>query len=264
MLCPNCGTENQSTSRFCSSCGNQLPVDEETATDTNGSSGGEADASLAKEEDTANAETDSSATPENNAAAEEATPGEALKSEETATLPQEETGEQEAVKSCRTVLKLLFLAILVCFFFPFVTVSCAGQTEELSGVNLLFASFSENIDNAAGFDADVPIESGEELSGFDRFRLDHNIVLIIAVVFALGGLVTASGDKMKELIGSALFTAGSLLAFRLLFLEYYNVAEEYREMVGAMIEFSWGWWVAFLLALAAVAVALIGYVVQKE
>lgn len=264
MLCPNCGTENQGTSRFCSSCGNQLPVDEETTADTNGTLGEEANASLAKAEDTANAETDPSVAPENNAAAEKTAPGETSKSEEVATLPQEEAGEPEAAKSCRTVLKLLFLAILVCFFFPFVTVSCAGQTEELSGVNLLFASFSENIDNAAGFDADVPIESGEELSGFDRFRLDHNIILIIAVVCALSGLVTASSDKMKELIGSALLTAGSLLAFRLLFLEYYNVAAEYREMVGSMIEFSWGWWVAFLLALAAVVVALIGYVVQKE
>lgn len=272
MICKSCGKDMPDGEKYCSGCGAELelpkaetPADEAGAAATSESSPGQANTPVSKGAGEGETETTSVAASEDvDSAAREVEPGESGENEGAAVLQQEADEEPKAAKNCRTALKLLFLAVLVCFFFPFITVSCAGETMEASGVNLMWASISDVYDNAGYSDTDIAIDNSEERSGFDQFRLDHNLILIFAALGALGGLISAfNKDKMKELAESAGVTAVLLLVFRISFFNYY-IVEEYRETIKPFVGFAWGWWAAFLFALAALVVSLIGYMKDRE
>lgn len=148
-------------------------------------------------------------------------------------VPKEKFTPKNPSKS----LKFLLVLALACFFFPFVTVSCAGDNVTASGYEVMTAiSFQEEYD-------------------FSEFSANTYLVL----AFLLGCIGVATTKKEKSLTVPGIASAGatiSLLLFRFKFYSFYGIEAIKNDI---SIEFRWGWWLALLLLLAATGTAINSY-----
>lgn len=129
----------------------------------------------------------------------------------------------------KTTIKLMIIVGLACFFLPFVTVSCSGQSVTASGVELMTGMSLE--DESSSEDNDPP-----------------NYYLIIAFGFGIAGIVFAhrSNSDNKKMLGAAGCGAGGILflyLFRTSFIGFYKLSE-YENYI--TVEFRVGWILSLL------------------
>lgn len=132
---------------------------------------------------------------------------------------------------------------MACFFFPFVTVSCAGET-----------CFT-----ASGVEAMTAVSLQDEYD-FSEFRA--NIYLLATAALAVIGFVKAR--KAKSLLISGIATAGAtlfLLLFRFKIYDFYQV-DSISEAVS--IDFRWGWWLSLLFFLEALRIAIVALITSPK
>lgn len=126
---------------------------------------------------------------------------------------------------------------MACFFFPFLTVSCAGDRVTASGIEVMTAtSFQDEYD-------------------FSEFS--KNSYLVLTVILAGIGLATTKREKSLAVPGIA--SAGatiSLLLFRFRFYSFYGI-EHLKGTIS--IDFRWGWWLSLLFLLVATGTAASTY-----
>lgn len=139
-------------------------------------------------------------------------------------------------------IKLLFLAAMVCFFFPFVMVSCSGESVE-----------------ATGFELATNISMHEEIKFDDEDT--PNPYLIAGFICGLLGFGIAwkitKHDK-KALVSGCFAAAGAafLLLFRSTFWDFYELTG-YKGRV--TVEFRWGWMLSLVAYIGAAGVSLLSY-----
>ncbi len=122
-------------------------------------------------------------------------------------VPPMQTGGGGALP-LRFFAKILVLIALICFFFPFMTVSCSGVEEELTGLEMVIGS-----DDAA----EAMEYQGEEGSRTDTI----NIFVIGAAVFGLFALLA----KAKGGAALSALSAILLLVFRFTATSTYQIAD---------------------------------------
>lgn len=158
---------------------------------------------------------------------------------------------QEEKKTIFYVSKLLILGVIICFFFPFMTVSCGTgeltKTIEITGVDMVVgdeevadpvAEFSENYsENVLGEVADE--EESEDASTF-------NILVVVAAVFVIIELFARK--KVGKYAG---ISCVSLVLFRISAKWYYTVGEKsLAECEDYLtVEFGWAVYIAIILLL---------------
>lgn len=145
-------------------------------------------------------------------------------------------------KKLRTGIKLFFLIAMICFFFPFVMVSCSGESVE-----------------ATGFELATNISMHEEIE-FDE-EDKPNPYLIAGLACGLLGLGVAWGIKehdKKALIagGLALTGAAFLWLFRSTFWNFYEMTG-YEDRV--TVEFRWGWVLSLVTYIGAAGLSFLSY-----
>lgn len=140
-----------------------------------------------------------------------------------------------------TKFKLLLVIGMACFFFPFATVSCAGEDITASGYEIMTAtSFAD--------------EAEITFTDFQLVDVKPNVYLVVS--FLMGAIGIAFARKRKPLKLPCIFSASGaifLILFRINFYSFYCV-EEYRTLFS--IKFRWGWIVAILFFIEATFVAL--------
>ena len=145
-------------------------------------------------------------------------------------------------KKLRTGIKLFFLIAMICFFFPFVMVSCSGESVE-----------------ATGFELATNISMHEEIE-FDE-EDKPNPYLIAGLACGLIGLGVAWGimehDK-KALIsgGLALTGAAFLWLFRSTFWDFYELTGYEGQVV---VEFRWGWVLSVVAYIGSAGLSFLSY-----
>lgn len=132
----------------------------------------------------------------------------------------------------------MLLVAMVCFFFPFVMVSCSGEQVEATGMELMTAIATRET---------ADFSEGES----------PNFYLVIAFACGLAGLFTvwrAQTQDKKMLItgGFAAGGAAGLLLFRATFWDRYGLSM-YADAV--TVEFRWGWIVSLAAYLCAAGTA---------
>lgn len=146
------------------------------------------------------------------------------------------------IKNLRTTIKLFILVAIICFFFPFVMVSCSGESVE-----------------ATGFELATNISMHEEIE-FDE-EDKPNPYLIAGFACGLLGLGVAWGIKerdKKALIsgGLALTGAAFLLLFRSTFWDFYEMTG-YEDRV--TVEFRWGWVLSVVAYIGSAGLSFLSY-----
>lgn len=150
----------------------------------------------------------------------------------------QQTGNQGITTDIRRIAKLLLIVSMICFFFPFVTVSCSGEQFTYSG-----------------FEVATKIITDEEKS-FEEFEdFSPNIYLIGTLVLAAVGLCFAWNKKNYKnttkmaIIGCSAGGAICLGLFRSTFFDYYD----FGYLSNALrVEFEFGW-TASLISLCGAA-----------
>lgn len=140
------------------------------------------------------------------------------------------------IDSLKRAIKITILVGMICFFFPFVLVSCSGGGEaDMTGVEMMInTSFDDDVD----FDEDDP----------------PNYYLWIAFGLGVAGLILAFSAKQENnhnLIPTGATMAGGavfLLLFRSTFEQFYGL-DEYGG--GVSIEYKWGWVLALIAYVTA-------------
>lgn len=148
----------------------------------------------------------------------------------------------------KTITKLLLLIGMVAFFFPFVMVSCSGESMELSGFELMTSiSLRDEMENE---------EEGE----------DPNPYLAVAFIcgaIAFGATWFVRGSKEYDLLVPCAFSAVGavfLIIFRLTFWEFYELTE-FKGRVD--LRFRWGWILSIISYAGSAALALLAYRCNK-
>lgn len=160
-----------------------------------------------------------------------------------ASMSKADPGSKETIKNPSTKLKFMLVLAMACFFFPFVTVSCAGET-----------CFT-----ASGVEAMTAVSLQDEYD-FSEFRA--NIYLLATAALAVIGFVKAR--KAKSLLISGIATAGAtlfLLLFRFKIYDFYQV-DSISEAVS--IDFRWGWWLSLLFFLEALRIAIVALITSPK
>ncbi len=135
----------------------------------------------------------------------------------------------------KTIMKRLLLAGMICFIFPFTTVSCSGEAFTFSGVEAMTA---------------VTTQDNPDLS-----EIGPNIFLIAAFILAAAALAVLCRKKSSSLKAPAIMaTIGAVceILFRTTFVSYYGL-EEVKEAIS--INFRWGWLLSFVGYAGTAAVA---------
>ena len=164
---------------------------------------------------------------------------------ETHTSGQEQDAPQSGNKSSgqnRGMIKLLLIIGMVCFIFPFATVSCGDVSASVSG-----------------FEAMTSLTMQDNLDVYVSDRAP-NLFLIITFIC---GVIAVYKVRAKPIKGTAVtVTVGAvcLLLFRISFVSYYDL-EDYIDFV--TLEFRWGWIISFLTYAAATVLAWLNYLQVK-
>ncbi len=164
---------------------------------------------------------------------------------ETHTSGQEQDAPHSGNKSSgqnRGLIKLLLIIGMVCFIFPFATVSCGDVSASVSG-----------------FEAMTSLTMQDNLDVYVSDRAP-NLFLIITFIC---GVIAVYKVRAKPIKGTAVtVTVGAvcLLLFRISFVSYYDL-EDYIDFV--TLEFRWGWIISFLTYAAATVLAWLNYLQVK-
>lgn len=142
-------------------------------------------------------------------------------------------------KNAFRAAKLLVLAAMICFIFPFATVSCS-ETVPLSGFEIM-TTLSLHSDVQEEILSDIPL----------------NVFLIFAWVFYLlffystrAQNILQKPEAFQQKYHCGVLSAATicLLIFRLSAGTYYDIVDYIEE---GYVEFAWGWWAATLCSAAA-------------
>lgn len=217
MFCKNCGKPLKEGAQFCNECGAKVTQTTQTAPPAQTNSG-----AASQPVQAAAPQTDSGAAP-----------------------------KKEKKEYPIWVPKLVVVIALICFFFPFMTVSCgveevgsSATVIELTGKDMIFGNSETSEDVADYYD-----ENYDEDVGASTF----NFFVCLAAIFAVISLLFG---KKHKLWGS--FTGLSvifLVIFRLSAKSYYKIGDEsLKELVkSGMFDVSFG--AAFYIALILLIVA---------
>ena len=141
---------------------------------------------------------------------------------------------------------VVFVIVLICFFLPFVTVSCGGEKmATLSGVQLITGTSVEG----SG--------SSEDVFGTKKEtrKVDTEPLAIVALITTLAGLGLSFLKNRRSAIGPAI--AGAATVIFLLLLKYKLDSDILTEGEGVLrMEYNFGFWLAFLFSIIAVALNL--------
>jgi hypothetical protein len=134
-----------------------------------------------------------------------------------------------------------YVGMLLCFFLPFATVSCQGQTvASMTGLQLAIGMQSQQ-EMSAG-----PKASSAQPNPFAR----------LALVGVVVGLVLSLRGRGYRSVRAAI---GLTAAVALLLLKASVESEVHRQSIGMLsVEFGPAYWIAVLLGVAASAAALAG------
>ncbi len=128
-------------------------------------------------------------------------------------------------------IRVALILVIVCFFFPFCTVSCGSETIEASGFEAMIGSSEDDI--AA------------------------NAFLIISILLiGLALVVSFASDSHNTPVAIAIISAVAaffLFLFRVTLLSYYELMEHKAYVT---VQTEWGWWACLLLLIAAVVLSV--------
>ncbi len=224
MICKNCGSELDENSKFCIKCGSA--VDENNTHDTNYQNTCKSCGSELKE---------NSKFCTNCGAATEDTASETVIDNAPAQVSEENknlTGKEAALGRFLVFLpRILVIIGIICFFFPFMTVSCADNEVSVSGTDMIFG------------DDDVSVQVSSHTDDDSLF----NWFILLAGLCAIGGLI-----HPKDAGGASIF----LLIFRFTAKWYYDL-DEIEEQFGSVLEVDFGFalWLAIIVFLLASGVS---------
>lgn len=204
MFCPNCGKQLDPDEKFCAGCGASVTAE------TNHIQG--------------------TAAPAQNAGY----------SQPAVPTIQRSTG---SALSMSLIAKILVLIAMVCFFFPFMSVSCSGvTTTELSGFEMVIGSSEAQKDLE---------DYGEESSRGDTL----NIFVIGAAVF---GVIALIARKKKITMPCSALSAAALVVFRITATSYYKIGDmtlkEYIKQDMITVNFGFALYLAIILFILAAVV----------
>jgi len=145
-----------------------------------------------------------------------------------------------------------FAVVLICFLFPFVTVSCNEQTvAQVSGVDLVTGTTIE-APGTASVPQDTLPENAPNTDRESEIPADGRAILAAAA--AIGGLVSSLIANKARL--SAIPMALSLLGVLMLLLIRSEVEEKAASagvgLVGVSVNYGIGYWGALIFFLAAI------------
>ncbi len=213
MFCRNCGKELRDGAEFCGNCGMKIAIDP---------SGEDSVHNLIMNVDSP----------------EKTTTSGTIQSSQTNT----EKVDKKHIAIAIAVLvapRLLVLIAIICFFFPFMSVSCGGYSTDISGIDMIFgdSSVSEQVEYYSDGENDGSL---------------FNWFILLAALLALDGLVNLNSKSAAESSGySALF----LIIFRITAKWYYKIGDtRLSEVDDSMIHVEFGgalYWAIILLCIAA-------------
>lgn len=153
-------------------------------------------------------------------------------------IAEETTAVMKEKASPVTVLKRLLVIAMACFIFPFVTVSCAGESISISGIEAM---------TGATWDGGLAVSD-----------YGPNLFLLVAFLLAVAALIVVC-KKIHSKIPSIFAALGFVLLIlsRVCFRSYYGVTD----VAMAYVSFRWGWLLALLFYALSTAV---GYMVWKD
>lgn len=204
MQCPNCGFDNRPQARFCKTCGQTLQVDHTPQPQFNNQ------------------------------------PAKIQQS----TWPSAPTAVQSGAspKFIKTFSPSIFALIVLCFFLPFLDISCSGETiETLSGIELAVGKTLKDPAVSSSINA-------------DNDRTDAEPLAIAALACGIVGLaVSFAKNIMGTLAATVMGLAGSITTLWLKFKLDSDIAELSKELGQLVqIEYKIGYWLVLLLFLVAV------------
>lgn len=225
-MCPYCGadfaeslTSQQNAHRYCIHCGKELPESAKFCPKCG-----------AKKETGAASVSPPSGYDETNTSSQ---PSPAPHAESAPTSNEQGRG----------LVKLLLIISLVCFIFPFATVSCGDISASVSGLEAMTSLTLQD-------DLDVYVS--------DR---TPNSFLIIAFVLGVAAVCKVQGKSIKGSAIMATLGAICLLLFRFSFVSYYDL-ENYIDFV--TLEFRWGWILSILSYATGAVLAWLYYWQELE
>lgn len=141
----------------------------------------------------------------------------------------------------KLAVRIILIVGIICFFCPFVLVSCGGTAEEATGVELI-------------------IPHKVDYSSEDDNMLYTNTFLLIALKAGVAGLVLSilfkNHKKILLAVGScSIVGVACLMLFRATFYIMYDLSD-YRGML--IVQYQWGWYTA-LIAYALAAILAISW-----
>jgi len=153
------------------------------------------------------------------------------------------------LKSARQTSPALFGITLICFFLPFVTISCQQETlKTFSGIQL-----------ATGSTMQVATPTGR----IQEQKIPGDPLAALAIISSIVGLGTSLIKARKTVIASA--GSGAAGALLLLMLKSKLDDEAIKQGGGLiLINYGLGFWLAFLLLVSASLVNIYTLTLEKE
>ncbi len=153
------------------------------------------------------------------------------------------------LKSARQISPAIFGITLMCFFMPFVTISCQQQNlETLSGIQLTTGSTMK-----------VATPAGK----VEEQKIPGDPLAALAIISSIIGLGTSLIKARKAVIASA--GSGATGALLLLMLKSKLDEEAFKQGGGLiLVNYSFGFWLAFLLLVSASLVNIYTLTLEKE
>lgn len=157
-----------------------------------------------------------------------------------------------------TVKKLspaLFGLIIICFFLPFVNLSCSGQTiMSLSGFQLMTgADMKPNNNMFGGMEFSDQNVSKEE-------KIDPQPMAILAFIAAIAGLALSFLKKKSTAITAAIFSGLGFVFLILLKISMDSDADISGQYI-ITLEYKFGYWLSLALFIAG---AVISWQIYRE
>lgn len=148
-----------------------------------------------------------------------------------------------------TLIKVLLLAGMLCFFLPFVMVSCSGEQAECSGFEMMIGGSTQ--ESSEYYDADFA----------------PNIFLIGALVLGVIALIHLfmSNLKSSDMLISAGLSMGAAFMLVLCKSTFWSYYEELQDVRGYLqVDFEYGWVLSLLAFGGAGLLALFLYILHKQ
>lgn len=119
----------------------------------------------------------------------------------------EKSGAKSDSKSVVLIGKMVIIIALVCFFFTFMSVSCAGETQKISGKDMIFgdSSITDSLD--------------------EEYDSHSNLFNIFVCLSGVSGIIAIIITKRKASAGFASLSAIFLLIFRFSAKHYYQIGD---------------------------------------